>query len=913
MSTAVTPRAASRPRRCSFLLPAAAWLLLVPALPGGAALAQSREEPPEQPRSQEEVERDAERRREEFIRRREQMMEERRRRGQDDERPGQGEQLRGDGDGELGELPPILDGEDVLVAADVDPDERITLRFSEPVELLSLVDYISRRLKVNILVDEAVQGSTIQFKAPIDMRLGDLPDFLASLLEAEGLALVPADQGYLRIVPSGEVMGVVGEGPFGFATTRILSTPMVRPSALVEPVKSILNSPTELRMTAIDDLGILIMTGAPVTLRRAEDIITRLFEESGNLDLHRFALENVSADYARTRLIELDRSALGLGTPGGGNVNVPNRGGGQPGTASASISGFLGSLDARLFVDQGNAIIFRGTEPEAAELARRIAVVDVVSRLRAETYVLPGAGALRVASNGERQGLGPVIATDQLGGQQRAFNAPRQPGQPGGIQGAGGGARESVATAGSRFEVDAETSSFTYFGTDAQHAQVQAMVDRFRDQAIDTREEIRIYKLRYARAGAGTGAAAGGRTGGTTFGDSDVGGAGSGARAEQQIGSGVAELLTELLQDPTQQRTTGRFLPGSGIGGAIDALPNVADLIDPLEAAAAGFDGDLDRTRLVATTDNTIIVADQARNQLIIKAPARAHEQLERIITQLDQRQPQVYIEAQFVSLTTNDNFDWATDIQLQIGQYNFVSSFGVTGNGDDFTDPRTVAAGTGLTTALIKSDYIPFVINTLQTKGETRIISNPQLLVNDNQLASFRSEEERPFAETTQNANTTTTGQGGTASAGTVLEVTPRISEGSEVTLTFTIELSDFIGDSVDGLQPPSQSDVFDTTVTLPTDTTIVIGGFTLNRTAESVRKVPLLGDIPLLGLLFKDISEEVNQRTIFVFITPRIMEDSLDGGLRLNTYGPLREVGLTNGSRDLEPARIPVAGPRG
>jgi len=169
------------------------------------------------------------------------------------------------------------------------------------------------------------------------------------------------------------------------------------------------------------------------------------------------------------------------------------------------------------------------------------------------------------------------------------------------------------------------------------------------------------------------------------------------------------------------------------------------------------------------------------------------------------------------------------------------------------------------------------------------------------------------PFTSTSQSANTTITSQGGTAEAGTTLEVTPRISGGGDITLEITVELSDFTGEAQGGLQPPAQRDSYTTIVTLPTDSTVVIGGFRLDRTSENERKIPFLGDLPILGALFKGQNNDSTQTTIFVFLTPRVLSDPNGTDLLLLTEGPLEEAGLAPDVPRLEPALIPIAGSLG
>ncbi|MCA9292967.1 MAG: type II secretion system protein GspD [Phycisphaerales bacterium] len=842
------------------------------------SIAQPGLDEPQPERSPEAIERDAEARLRAF--------EERRRAAQ-----AAREQARNTNQRVLGpgaDAPPIENADDPLLKSGLDPDSEIDITLRESQELLALLDYTSRTLGINIVVDDSLQSQSVTLKAPIKLKARQLLPFVSALLEERGFVMSPHPQGFYVVTPAAQApMALDGI----LATTRIVPTPMVRPSAL-EPVLSgtlnLAQNAAALRITSLDELGLLVLTGGPTMLDRAEQLIDRIIFERADQKLHRFELSHVSADFAIERILELNGKITG-GTIGGVQVqpNIP----GQPGRNSVT-AGSLTNLDTRLFVDRGNAVLFRGSVEEASEVGSIVEAVDVITSLIARRYVA-GSVTLEVARAAEGLGLGSITTVEDTSQafQQQSFNRPQ------GLQ-----QLERASTiSGSRFVVDPQNGTFTYFGTEAQHARVADLVDDFKKQAVDTGTQIRVYKLYHASAG-------GSSTGGATSSD---GGSSAGANRR---GPGVADILTELIQEPGNQLTQGRFLPGQRATGQNVAGGTDADvLLAPTGGDDAGAAGG---TRLVATSENTIIVSDPARNQLIIKAPLRAHEQLERIIRQLDQPQPQVLVEVRIVSLTNNNDFEYSVDTQINSGQWSWLSTFGVTAPGASITDPLSVGAsaatgGIGVTTAIIRSDYVPFAINALKTEGKARILSQPRLLVNDNQEGTVDSVREEPFATTTQTAgNPVQTSQGGQAEAGTKLTVTPQISADQSVILDFSIELSSFdLGAQQPNLSPPKQTETYESVVTVPWDSTIIVGGFRFEQESNAQSKVPLLGEVPIVGdLLFKSTQKRNDSRTIFVFITPRVISDVKGGGLQLMTEGPLAQASLSDGEPLLLPALMPV-----
>jgi general secretion pathway protein D len=225
------------------------------------------------------------------------------------------------------------------------------------------------------------------------------------------------------------------------------------------------------------------------------------------------------------------------------------------------------------------------------------------------------------------------------------------------------------------------------------------------------------------------------------------------------------------------------------------------------------------------------------------------------------------------------------------------------------FLSPKTVATGlVGLTAAVIKSDQVPIIINALKRDADTRILSSPQILVDDNEEAEIVSVDQQPTTTSTQTSgNPIQESFGGYEEAGTTLFVTPSISEGGYMRLLYEVELSNFVGVGSGGVPPPKQvRNIRSNSVTIPGDTTIVVGGIKVDAKSSTVVKVPLLGDIPLIGHLFRDTNKSNATTRLYVFITPRIMRDVNFTDLRLLTRGPRAESELPPDVPTLEPAMI-------
>lgn len=722
---------------------------------------------------------------------------------------------------------------------------------AESIDVAALIDYVAMVLGVNIIPDPTIAQQQVMFRAPLEIPKEKLLPLLAAIVEDKGFALVEDPL-------LGYFVKQVQNIPVAFdsevlATTRIIRTPLVRPSAVQSSLSPLLGQMANLlRFSPLDELGVLIVTGAPRAVEAVERYVDSLLDELSGQRLHAYTLTNVEAGYARSRVLTLN-GQLGA---------VPAA---APAPGAAAVAGGLSNLGSRLILEQGNRLIFRGTDEEAIQVEQLIRLVDALTPLTSRRYSA-GSVAMDVATAGEREGLGPITQT-----QTETALAPvgRLAAAVPGVQ-----AEAQVSTSG--FSVDTATGAIIYTGTEAQHKRVAELVKNFTEQIVGSRIDIRRYKLHNADA------------------------------------ESVVQILTQLIQDDSQQAAgTSPFIPASRVQGL--RAPRAPAAAQPAETGETGEEG---AGALLASPVEISIVSDTERNQIIVKAPARQQAQIEQIIRDLDERRPQVYVEAQIVAITTNDDVSWAVETQINVGQFLLFSNFGLSTAGTAVgaqqaaQAPRVVGTGnSGLTTAIIRSEYVPFILNTLQSKTNGKIISNPRILVNDNETGELSSEREEPFATTTQGTATTTTGQGGVATAGTFLTVTPRISKGGYISLEYEVELSSFVGQPTAGLQPPTQRERYSSQVTIPSDSTIVVGGFSLTQNTESDRGIPILKDIPIIGMLFKALTITKRRTTIFVFITPRIMTDPNFIDLRLASEGPIHHVGVEGITPPLEPVRIPIS----
>jgi general secretion pathway protein D len=785
-----------------------------------------------------------------------------------------------------------------LPPADPDSDTVTLSAFTEPVELGALVEYVADALNINIAVTSGLSG-TVVFNAPVTVKKSELINLLDTLLEQVNFTIVQDRTGLYTVRPIGDVPpNFVGDRP----TTKVIQTPNAKPTSIKLAIDTLMGPGQgggAGKIAYIDDLGVIIITDTPRRIAAVQDLVDHILAEQSKMQFIRVELHHVAAPVARTRAIEL----LGQGNPAG-TPQIPGQpiqGGGAPGQ---SLSNFAD----RITVDPGgNALIFRGQREEVETVRAVLAAIDVINALAPVRYTT-GSATRDIAKFATMRGLGEQVQIEGTGTEG-------QPGQPTNpalniLQQAQQGLQNQnrATTGGPVLVVDEARGQIVYYGTPEQHAQLRTLVDQFRvqDEAIVIRE----YKLRNADADTVADLLRGLLTN------------------EQRTGNGASPLLPGGRQGAgrTNPSGTGRGSTGSSSSrfGNTGTSSGTGTGKTSSSFNLTGGGGGGETGVALTGNDNIFVLSDPSNNQVLVKAPVKYQSDVQQLIAKLDLRRPQVYLEAKIVAVTATQDFRLAFETQLinagglggvvntNFGLGSLTNTSGTTTTGG-FLSQKQVAPGlSGFTGALIKSQYVPIVINALQNNTDTRILSTPQILVDDNEEAGISSVDKQPTTQSSVSTSTTLQSFGGYEEAGTTLTVKPTISEGGYLRLKYETKLSSFTGTGTNGIPPPKQENTVSAdSVTVPSDMTVVIGGLILSSKSKTIIKVPLLGDIPLIGQLFRDDNRNDRQTTLYVFLTPRILRDPTFADLRLLTKGPQASSHLPDDLPPLKAAAIEIFPP--
>ncbi|WP_394145838.1 type II secretion system secretin GspD [Vibrio atypicus] len=372
----------------------------------------------------------------------------------------------------------------------------------------------------------------------------------------------------------------------------------------------------------------------------------------------------------------------------------------------------------------------------------------------------------------------------------------------------------------------------------------------------------------------------------------------------------------------------------------VDVLKGVSDNLQAEKSSSS-------KKSSSAKRGEVMIAAHPGTNALVLTAPPDIMNALQDVISQLDIRRAQVLIEALIVEMAEGDGINlgvqWGnleTGAMIQYGNtgasiggvmvgleeakdtettkavYNsdgdFLRNETTTEKGDYSSLAAALAGVNGAAVSLVMGDWTA-LISAVSTDSNSNILSSPSITVMDNGEASFIVGEEVPvITGSTAGSNNDNPFQTvDRKEVGIKLKVVPQINEGNSVQLKIEQEVSNV-------LSPNGAVDVrfakrqLNTSVMVEDGQMIVLGGLIDERALESESKVPLLGDIPVLGHLFKSTSTQVEKKNLMVFIKPTIIRDGVTAdGITQRKYNFIRAEQLykaDQGLKLMDNSHIPV-----
>jgi len=326
---------------------------------------------------------------------------------------------------------------------------------------------------------------------------------------------------------------------------------------------------------------------------------------------------------------------------------------------------------------------------------------------------------------------------------------------------------------------------------------------------------------------------------------------------------------------------------------------------------ATGSAAATQKTLAPVVSKNVQVVPDKATNTLVVMAEREDYKILESIIKQLDVPRPMVYIEALIMEVNTNKDFNLGVEWRglkdtgsitgMDSGKAVAIIGSGgassTTPGGYNILDSLTTTTSTGVSAAFpsgfsmgiigagitiggITFPNIGAVIQAYKTDQEVSILSTPQIMTLDNEEAEINVGSNVPYI-TQQQQSTTSTLVGYNTyeykDVGVILNITPHINEENFIRLKISQQVTKLTS-AATSTTPTTLKRTAKTTVVVKDNETVVIGGLVGDSTEKDTYKIPLLGDIPILGWLFSTHSSSREKTNLYVFLTPHIVRTQKD-----------------------------------
>jgi general secretion pathway protein D len=751
------------------------------------------------------------------------------------------------------------------------PDAEIELNFPEEIEVRALVDLVSNRLKVRILYDEQIANKKITIRSPGKIPVKSLLAVLESALKMKGLVLVDADApGWKRIVPANLLPNVAAAGDGTAAVEKLgAGTPVTEafvlkhadPTVVEKYLKPFLTEPGA-NSVAVPESKTLIVTDYAGNILKLSRWIDAIDQPKPNVAIETLKINNVEAGRLATQLQALIVAKL----------------------RAQSIQGVPG-LEVT-HDDRTNHIFLIGDASQIALARQLIEFLDVPLELLTRTYNFRNISADRIDKLVQEL----ITPLDR----KRLY----------------------------RSAVDAQENLLIVTTTLEIHRQIEKLRDTMDVDRPRVQSPIKYYKIKNLPVGEllqtirsieqQTVTAVNPRADWQTL---PTNGSIRPARAQAISGPNlVPGPAGDFPPPPPSYRPTptavdvmtpngpmsATITPSDPNGGNLNRgdLNNFTNRTVPGVPSPAGttmtgaipesvpiplpsttqIAEDPDNVPITKLLGQARITADLHTNTLIVLAEPQVQKIYAELIEKLDQRRPQVLIEAKVVIIDTTGNFSFGVEVSggkfAGAKKLFAFSSYGLS-EVDPATGALSIIPGLGFNGTLVDPRTADVVIRALTTRRKARIVSAPRVVVNDNATGQLSSVQEVPFTSVNASQTVATTSFAGFAEAGTTITATPRISDDNHLQLDFAVTLNSFTGTGSAGIPPPRQTEEVTSQVTIPDGYTVIVGGLNRSNDSHDYQGFPWIDQIPILKFLLGNVTISGSRNTMFVFIKPIILRD--------------------------------------
>jgi len=786
-------------------------------------------------------------------------------------------------------------------------DDVLDLSLPESLTLSQLLDLAGLHLHLDYIYSPQTVGNqsvALKLHGGLNgsMRIKDLYTLLETVLKFNGLAMVRREEKLIAIVPIAEAMDAdprlvsIDDPEIEAGDTVVTRVFELRYVNVASVTNLLQNMKLGVTVSTLQEIQTLLVTCYAHRMGRIEQLIEMLDRPGKQRECRFRRLEYTDAPAVAQKVRVLAKE-----------LHVETVGKGSKGAGSAA-SGQSVYLDTD---ERTNRLVMIGHEEQLGFLEELVDVLDVTQEdLRtSKIYTIQ-----HIAANEALRKLWEIDIVGVLGNST-------------------GKVSEKSSSAGSGLtEVPAvvvldTTNQLLVRATQQQHALIEDSLARI-DVSLDDLRTLKVYDIQYIDAEqvrakleefntVGIGSAASPRTrmgiGSAKVGKGKI-------SAQNEIGTArvlshepqvvVNESTNSLLINATTEQHEriaevigyiDRETPEEEIPYKIYPLENsspqyVADLLKQLiQEKAIDKEGKIERNSKlpIKSEEQIIIVPDPNTFSLIVYANRKNQEWIENLTKSLDKRRPQVLIDVTLVEITRTDTFEYDLNL-VTSAQEAVIGNIGI--DPIHTIDRRSRLEGsfnlldsdgnaTGQTKAFYSDDKVQALLTAIKRKNYGRVLAKPKILVDDGQEGQISTTDETTYVkEAVQVPNQgapITTRDFQPIEASIILEIIPHISEGDLLRLDVHLSREDFGSRPQAGAPPDKATSEITTTVFVPDKNTVILGGLVKLNQSKGGSKIPILGDIPLIGALFRSVDNSDVERKLYVFLKANIVRPSKEARL--------------------------------
>lgn len=706
----------------------------------------------------------------------------------------------------------LQNGEDIL---DLDLPEAMTL--------IQLLDLAGEYLDLHCVYDPVDIGNqTVALKLngglQGEMKIKDLYTLLETVLKFKGLAMIRRKDKLVTIVPVSQALDTDPQlvdvkskmvQAGDMVVTRVFELQHVDVASIMNLLQSM---KLGVAVSSSEESQILFVTCYAHRMSRIEQLVSMLDRPGKSREclFRRLRYTAAPALADKVRTLAQELQGIPVAMASGAGTLSP-----QQGKISSGSKAAGSGLGQPVYLDtdeRTNRILMIGYKEQITLLEKLIDALDVAQEdLRTlQEYKIQHVNAEEVKT---KLGELDIIGVSQATSPRITTNRPTEPGTTGTLTMSTTSTSEALARKPQVIVIES-TNSLLVNATAEQHAQIATIINYVDSRMPEEERPYKIYPLENSSPGH------------------------------------LADLLKQLIGETGKDKE--------------DKI--VKDIT-------------------IRRQEQIIIVPDPNTFSLIVYTSRENQEWIESLIKSLDKRRPQVLIDVTLVEITRTDTFEYDLNL-VASAKEAVIGNIGI--DPIQTIDSRSRIEGgfnlldqggnpTGQTKAFYSDDKVQALLTAIARKNYGRVLAKPKILVDDGQEGEISTTDETTYVKESvqvpSQGGAITTRDFELIEAKIQLQITPHISEGDLLRLDVHLSREDFGTRPTEGAPPDKTTSEITTAVFVPDNHTVILGGLVKLNQSKGGSKVPILGDIPLVGALFRSVDNSDIEKKLYVFLKANIV----------------------------------------